>query len=67
MIDSGALYSANGIQKTYNLDAYGTAVVYFAIRYTGYDLYSLYLDDFEGHPIYTPSGNLDKIYEKTRN
>jgi len=41
------------IQKSFNLDAYGNAVVYLAIRYTGLDEYYLHVDDFVGPPLYT--------------
>ncbi len=40
------------IQKTFNLDTYGDAVVYIAIRYTSLDDYYLHVDDFVGPPIY---------------
>jgi hypothetical protein len=42
------------IQKSFNLDAYGDAVVYVAIRYLGENDFYLYVDDFVGPPIYTP-------------
>ncbi len=42
------------IQKTYNLDAYGDAVVYIAVRYIGLDDYYLHVDDFVGPPNYNP-------------
>jgi len=58
MIDSG-LANPTWNQKTYNLDAYGNAVVYVAIRALSYDLFALWLDDFVGPPIYTPGGLLD--------
>jgi len=58
MIDSG-LAIPTWIQKTYNLDAYGNAVIYVAIRALSYDLFALSLDDFVGPPIYTPDGLLD--------
>ncbi|MDD4806324.1 MAG: GLUG motif-containing protein, partial [Candidatus Cloacimonetes bacterium] len=58
MIDSG-LANSTWNQKTYNLDAYGNAVVYVAIRAWSFDLFALWLDDFVGPPIYTPGGLLD--------
>ncbi len=54
MIDSGDGYLGTYVQKVYNLDSYGDAIVYLAIRYRGlYDWY-LYVDDFFGPPIYVP-------------
>ncbi|MDD3465104.1 MAG: choice-of-anchor J domain-containing protein [Candidatus Cloacimonetes bacterium] len=46
---SGYLY------KTYNLDAYGDAVVYIAIRYTALNQLRFYADDFAGPPLYVPA------------
>jgi hypothetical protein len=55
MIDEGDGYMGNYVQKSYNLDSYGNAIIYLAIRYMGaYDWY-LYVDDFVGPPIFTPS------------
>ncbi|NLO11443.1 MAG: hypothetical protein GX122_03370 [Candidatus Cloacimonetes bacterium] len=54
MIDSGDGYLVNYVQKVYNLDSYGDAVIYLAVRYRGsYDWY-MYVDDFFGPPIYVP-------------
>ncbi len=58
IIDSGTS-DASWIQKTYNLDAYGNAIVYIAIRALSWDLFMLCLDDFVGPPLYTPGGFLD--------
>ncbi len=58
MIDSG-LANPTWVQKTYNLDAYGNAVIYVAIRALSYDLFTLALDDFVGPPIYAPGENLE--------
>ena len=55
MIDEGTGQLAEYVQKSYNLDSYGNAVVYLAVRYMGsYDWY-LYVDDFVGPPIYVPT------------
>jgi hypothetical protein len=55
MIDEGDGYMGNYVQKSYNLDSYGNAVIYLAVRYMGaYDWY-LYVDDFVGPPIFSPS------------
>jgi len=55
MIDEGDGMLANYVQKSYNLDSYGDAVIYLAVRYMGaYDWY-LYVDDFIGPPIFTPT------------
>lgn len=58
VIDSGSS-DATWVQKTYNLDAYGNAVVYIAIRALSWDLFMLGVDDFAGPPLYTPGGTLD--------
>lgn len=58
MIDSG-VSDASWVQKTYNLDAYGNAVVYIAIRALSWDLFMLCLDDFVGPPLFTPGSGLD--------
>lgn len=42
------------IQKTFNLDSYGNAVVYIAIRYNSLDAFYLHVDDFFGPPIFAP-------------
>jgi hypothetical protein len=55
MIDEGPGMLAAYVQKSYNLDGYGDAVIYLAVRYMGaYDWY-LYVDDFIGPPIFTPT------------
>ncbi|MDZ4122147.1 MAG: choice-of-anchor J domain-containing protein, partial [Candidatus Cloacimonadaceae bacterium] len=55
MIDSGDGNMGEYVQKVYNLDSYGDAIIYLAIRYIGsYDWY-LYVDDFIGPPIYVPA------------
>ncbi|MCB5223846.1 MAG: choice-of-anchor J domain-containing protein [Candidatus Syntrophosphaera sp.] len=54
LIDSGDGYQGTYVQKVYNLDSYGDAIIYLAIRYRGsYDWY-MYVDDFFGPPIYVP-------------
>jgi hypothetical protein len=54
MIDEGDGMMADYVQKSYNLDSYGDAILYLAVRYIGaYDWY-LYVDDFVGPPIYEP-------------
>ncbi|MCK9584244.1 MAG: choice-of-anchor J domain-containing protein [Candidatus Cloacimonetes bacterium] len=52
MIDSGPGALGAYIEKSYNLDSYGDAVVYLAVRYLGTYDWSLYVDDFVGPPIY---------------
>ena len=55
MIDEGDGNMGAYVQKSYNLDSYGDAVIYLAVRYMGaYDWY-LYVDDFIGPPIFTPT------------
>ncbi|MCB5272255.1 MAG: choice-of-anchor J domain-containing protein, partial [Candidatus Cloacimonetes bacterium] len=54
MIDEGTGQLAEYVQKSYNLDSYGNAVVYLAVRYMGAFDWYLYVDDFVGPPIYTP-------------
>jgi len=57
LIDSGAMASAfSGYeQKSYNLDAYGGAVVYIAVRYIGLNKLRFYADDFMGPALYVPA------------
>jgi len=55
VIDSGPGMLADYVKKSYSLDSYGDAIAYVAIRYIGsYDWY-LYVDDFVGPPVVTPS------------
>ncbi|MFA5509318.1 MAG: choice-of-anchor J domain-containing protein [Candidatus Cloacimonadaceae bacterium] len=54
MIDSGDGYLVNYVQKVYNLDSYGDAVIYLAVRYRGSYNWYMYVDDFFGPPIYVP-------------
>lgn len=54
MIDSGSGRLGGYVQKSYNLDSYGDAVVYLAIRYLGSYDRELYVDDFIAPPIYVP-------------
>ncbi|MCB5271687.1 MAG: choice-of-anchor J domain-containing protein, partial [Candidatus Cloacimonetes bacterium] len=54
MIDEGTGQLAAYVQKSYNLDSYGDAVVYLAVRYMGAFDWYLYVDDFVGPPIYAP-------------
>jgi len=55
MIDEGDGMLANYVQKSYNLDSYGDAIIYLAVRYMGaYDWY-LYVDEFVGPPVYEPA------------
>ncbi|HRX76615.1 MAG TPA: choice-of-anchor J domain-containing protein, partial [Candidatus Cloacimonadota bacterium] len=55
MIDSGTTNLGAYLQKSYNLDSYGDAILYLAVRYTGLDQLSFFLDDFIGPPIYEPA------------
>jgi hypothetical protein len=57
MIDSGVITSTNYIQQSYNLDSYGNAVVYIAVRYRGdfWNGYEFLVDDFLGPLIYVPT------------
>lgn len=55
MIDSGTLATTGYIQKAYNLDAYGDAVVYIALRCTSFNELRFYADDFIGSPLYVPA------------
>ncbi len=52
MIDSGPGSLGAYVEKSYNLDSYGDAVVYLAVRYMGSFDWYLYVDDFVGPPIY---------------
>ena len=55
MIDSGTLVSSNFSRKEYNLDSYGDAVIYFAVRYRSYSNIALSVDDFHGPQVYIPT------------
>ncbi|HOD17588.1 MAG TPA: choice-of-anchor J domain-containing protein [Candidatus Cloacimonadota bacterium] len=55
MIDSGDLPTTGYTMKAYNLDSYGDAVVYIALRYVGLDDLRFYADDFIGSPLYVPA------------
>ena len=55
MIDSGILESSDYSRKEYNLDSYGDAVIYFAVRYRSHSNIALSVDDFHGPLIYIPS------------
>lgn len=57
MIDSGTGQLGEYVPKSYSLDSYGNAVVYLAIRYMGAYDWSLYVDDFVGPFIFTPTGD----------
>ena len=52
MIDEGTGEMGSYVQKSYNLDSYGDATVYLAIRYIGLYEWSLYVDDFVGPEVY---------------
>ncbi|MCB5261309.1 MAG: choice-of-anchor J domain-containing protein [Candidatus Cloacimonetes bacterium] len=55
MIDDGTGQMDAYVQKSYNLDSYGDAVIYLAVRYMGAYNWYLYVDDFVGPPIYSPA------------
>lgn len=55
MIDSGTLVSSVFSRMEYNLDAYGNAVIYFAVRYRSHSNIALSVDDFHGPLIYVPT------------
>lgn len=55
MIDSGTLLSSDFSRKEYNLDSYGNAVIYFAVRYRSYSNIALSVDDFHGPLVYIPA------------
>ncbi|PKN72904.1 MAG: hypothetical protein CVU50_05090 [Candidatus Cloacimonetes bacterium HGW-Cloacimonetes-3] len=55
LIDSGTLVSSDYTRMEYNLDAYGNAVIYFAVRYRSQDYAALAVDDFHGPLIYIPT------------
>jgi hypothetical protein len=55
MIDEGDGMLANYVQKSYNLDSYGDAIIYLAVRYMGAFDWYLYVDEFVGPPVYEPA------------
>ncbi len=55
LIDSGSLVSSSYNRMEYNLDSYGNAVIYFAVRYRSQDNIALSLDDFHGPLVYLPT------------
>ena len=55
-IDYDYYVGSTYIQKSYNLDSYGDAIIYLAIRYGDYTDSYLCVDDFVGPPIYAPEG-----------
>ncbi|HNX01423.1 MAG TPA: choice-of-anchor J domain-containing protein, partial [Candidatus Cloacimonadota bacterium] len=55
LIDSGILADPDYIQKTYNLDSYGNAIIYFAVRYRSNYTELINVDDFHGPVVYNPT------------
>ena len=55
LIDSGTLVSSVFSRMEYDLDAYGDAVIYFAVRYRSYSEVALAVDDFHGPMVYIPA------------
>jgi len=55
LIDSGTLVSSDFNRMEYNLDAYGNAVIYFAVRYRSFSEVAFTVDDFHGPLVYTPA------------
>ncbi len=55
LIDSGTLVSSYFSRKEYNLDSYGNAVIYLAIRYRTFSEVALSVDDFHGPLVYIPT------------
>ncbi|MCB5270494.1 MAG: choice-of-anchor J domain-containing protein [Candidatus Cloacimonetes bacterium] len=67
MIDSGTGQMSAYVQKSYNLDSYGDAIIYLAVRYMGAYNWYLYVDDFVGPPIYTPESLDQPVVTISRN
>jgi len=57
MIDSGDGQLGTFTYKTYNLDSYGNAVIYLAIRYIGLRNDNFFVDDFAGPPVFVTAVN----------
>lgn len=55
VLETGNLAVSGYTFKSYNLDAYGDAVVYVAIRYIGDNDLRFYADDFICPPLYKPA------------
>lgn len=54
MIDEGTGHMPEYVQKSYNLDSYGDAIIYLAVRYIGTNDNFLTVDDFVGPDLYSP-------------